>query len=546
MELSRFSEIWVAVFKYQHPSGENYRPKLLQAEEIISGRTVFLDHTQLQRLQSPPIPGIGDGLIVTYDAPALLGCFLSLGWDLPYAILDLHAEFRCHASGLFPAGDWPLTQAAMFYGAEAIGGSVASQISLLDKMRPKLDLNSALQRGRYTRAVAYMESIGIPIDTNTWPCLKAKWRGLRQRLVEDVDRHYGVFDGTSFREGRWDRWVESKGIPWPRRDSGELVLDDATFKSMSLAYPDEVGPMWELRKTLNRLRIDRLAVGSDGRNRTSLRPFACKTGRNQPSTNGFVFGSAAWVRALIKPRPGKALAYLDYEQQEFGIAAALSSDPAMMKAYCSGDPYLAFAKQSGAVPPDATKETHAMERNLYKSCCLGIQYGMGWRKLAVRIRGTEDEARDLIRNHHKVYGQYWKWSKDMGREARAWGLMRSAFGWCLNVNEDTRHGTLRNFPLQATGADMLRLACCMLIESGIQVCALIHDAVLIEAPIDELDSAVATCQQIMAEASSIILGGFRLRSDAKKICFPDRYMDDRGREFWKKVYAMMGRTEVIA
>jgi DNA polymerase I len=122
--------------------------------------------------------------------------------------------------------------------------------------------------------------------------------------------------------------------------------------------------MWELRKTLSRLRVNRLAVGSDGRNRSSLRPFTSKTGRNQPSMNGFIFGSAAWVRALIKPEPGMGLAYVDYEQQEFGIAAALSGDSAMMEAYSSGDPYLAFAKQSGAVPPGATKETHAMERDL--------------------------------------------------------------------------------------------------------------------------------------------------------------------------------------
>ena len=48
------------------------------------------------------------------------------------------------------------------------------------------------------------------------------------------------------------------------------------------------------------------------------------------------------------------LAYIDYCQQEFGIAAALSGDTAMKQAYRSGDPYLAFAKQVGAVPGDAT------------------------------------------------------------------------------------------------------------------------------------------------------------------------------------------------
>ena len=56
------------------------------------------------------------------------------------------------------------------------------------------------------------------------------------------------------------------------------------------------------------------------------------------------------------------------QQQEFGIAAALSGDPLMMEAYRSGDPYLAFAKQAGAAPPDATKATHKAVRDQFKAC----------------------------------------------------------------------------------------------------------------------------------------------------------------------------------
>jgi hypothetical protein len=64
----------------------------------------------------------------------------------------------------------------------------------------------------------------------------------------------------------------------------------------------------------------------------------------------------------------------DWEQQEFGIAAALSGDGAMIEAYATGDPYLTFAKQAGAVPPDVTKQSHPKER--FKVCSLGVQYGM--------------------------------------------------------------------------------------------------------------------------------------------------------------------------
>ena len=46
--------------------------------------------------------------------------------------------------------------------------------------------------------------------------------------------------------------------------------------------------------------------------------------------------SNTWLRHLIRPRPGWALSYIDWSQQEFGIAAALSGDVNMCAAYASG------------------------------------------------------------------------------------------------------------------------------------------------------------------------------------------------------------------
>ena len=37
----------------------------------------------------------------------------------------------------------------------------------------------------------------------------------------------------------------------------------------------------------------------------------------------------------------------------------------MQEAYLSEDPYLTFAKQAGAVPPDATRESHQQERERF-------------------------------------------------------------------------------------------------------------------------------------------------------------------------------------
>jgi hypothetical protein len=83
-----------------------------------------------------------------------------------------------------------------------------------------------------------------------------------------------------------------------------------------------LAPLRELRHSLSELRIEKLAVGSDGRNRTMLSPFGASSGRNTPSANKFVFWPSVWLRGLIKPGPDKAIAYIDWSSQEVAIAAA--------------------------------------------------------------------------------------------------------------------------------------------------------------------------------------------------------------------------------
>ena len=45
--------------------------------------------------------------------------------------------------------------------------------------------------------------------------------------------------------------------------------------------------------------------------------------------------------------------------------------------------------------------------------------------------------------------------------------------------------TIKNFPCQATGAEILRVACILLVENNIKIIAPIHDAILIECDEEE-------------------------------------------------------------
>jgi hypothetical protein len=83
--------------------------------------------------------------------------------------------------------------------------------------------------------------------------------------------------------------------------------------------------------------------------------------------------------------------------------------------------------------------------------------------------------------------------------------------------------------MQAHGAEMMRIACILAVERGIKLCAPIHDASLIEAPLDQIDSEVVRLKECMTEASEAVLGDGKVcRVDADIVRYPDRYMDEHG------------------
>jgi len=272
-----------------------------------------------------------------------------------------------------------------------------------------------------------------------------------------------------------------------------------------------------------------------------LSAFRARSGRNAPSNSKFIFGPSVWLRGLIKPPPGYALAYVDWKQQEFGIAAALSGDIAMQAAYLSGDPYLAFAKQAHAVPADATKATHGQQRELFKQCTLAVQYGMEAGGLALRIGQPRIVARDLLLAHHSTYRTFWHWSDAALDTAMLTGSLHTVFGWRVQIGEKPNPRSLRNFPMQANGAEMMRLAACLATERGIEVCAPVHDAFLIYTPSDRLDATIAAMRAAMAEASRIVLSGFELGTDVSVTKWPNRYSDPRGTVMWERVTKLLAR-----
>jgi DNA polymerase-1 len=564
--LDSFREIWLVDAEFVSLPGERPDPVCLVAWELRSGRRVRLWCDQFESV--PPYSIGPDSLFVAYFSSAELGCHLTLNWPKPAYILDLFVEFRNITNGRPPIAGNSLLGALTCYGLDGLGAANKDEMRalvlrggpwtreeqtaildycesdvdalsrLLPAMLPSIDLPRAIYRGRYMAAVAAMEFNGVPVNLPLLARLRERWTGIQDQLISTIDTGYGVFEGRTFKADRFEAWLVQRQISWPRLESGRLDLEDDTFKEMSRIHPS-LTKLRELRHALSEMRLNDLAVGLDGFNRCLLSPFSSRTSRNQPSNTKFIFGPGKWFRGLIEPKPGWGLAYIDWVQQEFGIAAALSNDQAMLAAYASGDSYLAFAKQAGGVPMEATKETHEREREQFKQCVLGTQYGIEEESLAHRISQHTLVARHLLRLHHEVYRQFWKWSDNTVDHAMIHNAQATVFGWTNHISQNPNPRSLRNFHMQANGAEMLRLACCLGTENGIQICAPVHDAVLIMAPIDRLNADIALMRGYMEQASSIVLAGFKLRTDVKTVIYPEHYSPGRGQEMWNTVTALL-------
>src|SRR4030095_13740164 len=86
-----FDEKWFVDFEYYCPEGEMPVPLCLAAYELNSGRWVKLNRGEFPR--TPPYSIGANSIFVSFAADAELSCHLSLGWELPEKIIDLHVEY---------------------------------------------------------------------------------------------------------------------------------------------------------------------------------------------------------------------------------------------------------------------------------------------------------------------------------------------------------------------------------------------------------------------------------------------------------------------
>lgn len=474
-------------------------------------------------------------------------------------------------------------------------------------------------RGEYISAISKMETRGYPVRVDWCKALRHNFVEAEEVIISTLVHDHWPFyvkekKSKSDLKGRWvnkysnfiqflelnhpelrDAWPRTVNKdtkqPTDKLSREEKVLNRYTHIPEIASYAESAKMVRQLTAFKDHKDKDKgdifEAIGSDNRLRTFLGAYGTQTARNAPKASRFILAMASWLRCLIQPLEGRAIIGIDYSSQEFLIAAVLSKDPEMMKAYKSGDPYLYFAKASGAVPKDAESawcknpvgvlehhlpgldhdwyhmddETKAwvMEhkphvwleftqyqrytdsRDLFKSTTLGLQYGMGVVKLAEKLTAdtgkvvTIQEATTLRDSHKRLYRVMWAWTEKIWNEYQYKGYHTLQNGWSI-LKDCTNQLSFKNAPTQGTGSVIMQRAVILAEKAGVEILSPLHDALYAEVDVDEVEEQADTLKECMLQAVEDVLGDrFGMRCDVDIHTSSDIWVEGKGKKWYGKL-----------
>ena len=231
------TEYWFGIDSDGVPvKGNPLRPVCVCMKDLQSNQSweLWLDEFPAE----PPFPLDETTLVVTFNASAESGTFKELGWPAPARVLDLYAEYCDLRNGSDGETGRSLLAALEYFGLDTIGAVVKQQMidrilkgppfteqerreicdycwsdvfaleRLLPVMLPHIHWKGALLRGRYGNAVAAMQRAGIPVNTKLLNEVVARWSDIQGGIIREIDRDYGVYDGTTFKSDRFEAYIE--------------------------------------------------------------------------------------------------------------------------------------------------------------------------------------------------------------------------------------------------------------------------------------------------------------------------------------------------
>ncbi len=374
-----------------------------------------------------------------------------------------------------------------------------------------------------------IEEAGILIDTKKFKNLSLKYgediKRLEQNIWKIAGEEFNVNSTKELRRIIFDKLkVSAKGI---RKTEGRALSTKATeLLKMKDKHPliNELISYRELAK-LKSTYIDALPelIKEDKRLHTTFNQTGTVTGRlssaNPNLQNIPVKGKfGEEIRSCFVAEQGFKLVSFDYSQIELRVAAVLSGDKKMVKAFKeNADIHSLTASEIFNIPMEQITQDM---RKKAKTINFGILYGMGVNALKERLGITREEAeiyRDEYFADFKGIADFFKTVMEEGRET---GFVKTVFGRKRYIKGlDAPQDFIRkeaermafNMPIQGSAADIMKLAMIKIhkelsdnkkFKDKIRMVLQIHDELLFEIKEDVLDEATKKLKNIMENAAS--------------------------------------------
>jgi len=382
------------------------------------------------------------------------------------------------------------------------------QAALKQRMSNLIDDNRVAEHQlKYVELCRARYGHGIPSDEAAVQAAQLQWHldytFVKQNLPSGLVDNKGEVSESSLRRLLPGPIVRE----WPIDSQGHLVLDVDTIGRID----NEITKLiYDYKRLIKTQAITRFTVDDDGRHRSWSNPFGTITGRDKPRGNSFMYLPKSY-RCLIKPNEGYVIVLIDYQQQEPAILATLSNDQLMKNAYQGGDLYQLL----GAEP-----EFHGLTRKQLKRLLISFIYGISAYGLSRGYQITLQLADIWLKKLEVLFASSMQWLNAYAERAYSAGRV-SCLDWAMWVTASTPLLTIRNWPVQATGADILRRACFNLANRNLQVVGCLHDAVLINIPINNHQNTIREAELAMQDASEEVLGTLRLKTAVEAMYWPD-------------------------
>lgn len=236
-------------------------------------------------------------------------------------------------------------------------------------------------------------------------------------------------------------------------------------------------------------------VDAKGRLHTTFHQIGAQTGRlssDKPNLMNIPVRTDVGkeIRRAFVAGPGNVLISADYSQFELRLAAVLSGDEGMIRAFNSGVDIhvLTAAEMYDIEAKDVTKQ----QRYSAKTVNFGVLYGMSAHGLSIATGMPRDQAQAFIDQYYGLRKQLRSYLDGLKEKAHKDGYVETLFGRrrptpdVQSSNFVVRMAAERaavNMPLQGTAADLMKLAMIKIdatIDHNCQMLLQIHDSILVE------------------------------------------------------------------